>query len=669
MQLSKQSLIVFTLFLFGFTNIKAQKNIPFKKSNFKTDIANYKKALRNIQEGDFFCLDKQYSEALIKYNKANSFNPHNAELNAKIGNCYLYLSSIDKANKLFAKAFKLDDKLDGDYLLSYGKSYQMLHDFDNAIKQYEIAKTKESKINPDLIIIADKRIKECIYSKELLKTPINLKIEKLNSTINSENEEYVPVINADETELFFTSRRSNTTGGSIAPGLNDYYEDIYTSTKKNGKWTQATNIGKPVNSEHHDATVGLSLDGQKLFLYRDNEQGIGNILITERNGETWTTPKELPYPINSKHQETSACYSPDGQTIYFVSDRPEGKGGKDIYKASKNKDGEWDKAQNLSFKVNTPEDEDAIFLHADGKTLYFSSKGHPTMGGYDIYKTVFNEGEWSTPINMGYPLNSPDDDVCFVLAASGDHGYYTSIKSTGEGKRDIYEISFLDQLNKPKLTLIKGTVIDNSSGKKLSSKIEIYDNDADTLFGTFESNSTTGDFMISLPSGKNYGISVKSKGSLFYSENFNIPDSAAFMKIEKKIVLDKLEIGKKVVLNNIFFDYDKANLRASSHNELSKVVNLLIDNPNLKIELSTHTDSRGTETYNKKLSQLRAESCLAYLISQGIQKERIVAIGYGESRLNITDEEIEQLTTLQEIESAHQKNRRSEFKIIDNTFK
>ncbi|MCB0381723.1 MAG: PD40 domain-containing protein, partial [Flavobacteriales bacterium] len=169
--------------------------------------------------------------------------------------------------------------------------------------------------------------------------------------------------------------------------------------------------------------------------------------------------------INSKNQETSACFSPDGNTIYFVSNRPDGIGGKDIYKSTKNKDGKWGEAENLGRTINTIDDEDAVFLHADGKTLYFSSKGHKTMGGYDIFKSTYEKGKWSTPENIGYPINTADDDVCFVLTASGEYGYYTSAKLDGKGKRDIYRVSFIDELNKPKLTLLKGVITDKKTGE------------------------------------------------------------------------------------------------------------------------------------------------------------------------------------------------------------
>lgn len=661
-----RKIVLFILFIGCYVISNGQTNTEFSKANFKSNPTELKEAQKNILAGDLNYYKLLYGKALESYIPANKFNPNNADLNAKIGHCYLKSSNRSEALSYLKKGYKLDSKMDGYFVYLLGNAYHLNNEFDEAIKYYKLAKTNGSKMEGQLASMADKKIAECTSGKKIVKVPVNVKIESLEGTINTNYEEYVPIITADESEIFFTSRRPNTTGGLMDNGLGDYYEDIYYSKKENGKWTSAVNLGMPVNSQFHDATVGLSLDGQKLFLYRDNKKGDGNINFSEKQGDKWTDPKELPEPINSKYQETSACYSFDGNTIYFVSDRPDGKGGKDIYKSTKDAKGVWANAENLGSVINTKEDEDAVFLHPDGKTLYFSSQGHGSMGGFDVFKSTFEKGKWSTPQNLGYPINTSDDDVCFVLTASGDYGYYTSIKPEGKGKRDVYKVTFLDELNKPKLTLLKGTISDKKTGTPLQATIEIYDNDNGKLIGTFESNSTTGKYMVSLPAGVNYGISVKAPGYLFYSENFNIAKDAAFKEVVKDIALDKLEVGKKVVLKNIFYDYNKASLTSSSYNELGKVIELLNGNPKIKIEISAHTDSRGSDGYNDKLSQERAQSCVDYLLSKNIDKSRLIAKGYGKRQLLITDAEISKVPLEEDKEVLHQQNRRTEFKIIGN---
>jgi len=660
---------LFSLLFILFCHIGHTQTIEFSKSNFPNDKEGLKTALKDIQTGDGYYYASIKSKALESYLKAQKFNTKNAELNAKIGDCYIKSGNLIEAENNLDAALSLDQNIDGYYTFLLATIHHANNSFSKATTQYKLAKTKGSKLNPTILEIIDKKIKECAYAEELVKNPINVEITNVGSSINSFNQEYVPVITADESEMYFTSRRENTMGGERDPKIDDFYEDIYYSIKEKDTWSEAKSIGAPINSTSHDATVGLSIDGQKLFIYRDGKNGDGNILVSERKGNDWTDPIELAKPINSKYQETSACYDYTGKTIYFVSDRPKGFGGKDIYKATQLNDGSWGDAENLGTTINTSFDEDAIFLHPDGKTLYFSSNGENTMGGFDIFKSVYEKGKWSTPINLGVPINSADDDVCFVLTANGEHGYYTSEKIGGQGKKDIYRIKFLDEIknnNRPKLTLLKGIIFDSKTKAPLSALIEIYDNDENKLVATYESNSASGKYMVSLPAGHNYGISVKKTGYLFHSENVNIPDTAAFQEIEKNIGLNKLEVGKKVVLMNIFYDYNKASLRNSSFNELDKVVELLNTNPKMKVELGAHSDSRGSDAYNLKLSQDRAQSCVNYLTSKGIDTSKLNAKGYGEANPIIPDEEINKMATEKEKEDAFQQNRRTEFKILEN---
>jgi len=352
------------------------------------------------------------------------------------------------------------------------------------------------------------------------------------------------------------------------------------------------------------------------------------------NGKQWSEPIPLNTPINTKYQEPSASLSPDEHTLYFVSDRPGGLGGKDIYVAKKQEDGTWGDVKNIGTPINTTGNEDAVFMHPDGKTMYFSSTGHKGMGGYDIYKSVYtDDGVWSAPENIGYPINTPDDDVFYVLSASGKHAYYSSFKKEGKGEKDIYLITFPDgSKNQSGLTLLKGIVYDEKTNEKLEASIEIVDNETNKVMATFRSNSETGKYIVPLPAGKDYGISVNSDGYLFHSENINIPANSGFQEIEKDIPMKPIAVGEIMVLRNIFFDYDKATLRDKSINELERVVKLLNRYPTIKVEISGHTDSIGSNLYNEKLSRLRAKSVVTYLISRGILTDRLVFKGYGESK-------------------------------------
>jgi outer membrane protein OmpA-like peptidoglycan-associated protein len=493
----------------------------------------------------------------------------------------------------------------------------------------------------------------------------------------------------------FTSRRNTSTGADkMGEGQTDYYEDIYITKKVDGKWSAPENMGDQINTDGHDATTAVSPDAQSMIIYKDTK-GDGNLYECKLEGEIWSKPKKMNKFINTKHHESSASYSNDGKTLYFVTNKPGGLGQHDIYVTSwDDATQDWGEAKNLGASINTKHNEEAVLIHPDGKTLYFSSQGHNTMGNYDIFKSTLNiDGTWSKPENMGYPINTVDDDVFFVINASGRRGYYSSFKEDGEGEKDIYMITFLgpekpEQLSsednllasiaKPvgekieekkvdaltkRITILKGVVSDAKTLKPVQASLELIDIDENKTLAVFESNKTTGKYLVSLPSGKNYGLIVRKESYLFHSENFNIPETAAYQEVQKDIGLKKIEVGSIIILKNIFYDYNKSTLRDASKNELDRLVKLLTENPTIKIELSAHTDSRGGNDYNQKLSQERAQSCVDYLIKNGISTDRLVTKGYGETRLIKSDAEIAKLKFKDEKEDAHQENRRTEFKI------
>lgn len=627
----------------------------FTSQNFPDKLL-FKEAQKELKEGDLFYYELQYDEAILHYEIAYKLNPDNAELNLKMGNCYIHSVHKKKAVELIEKAIRLKPDVDIDAHFLLGKAYHFNLEWDKAIEEYSRCLGKTSESNDAELVTAKRKIEECKMGKKLMTVPLRVKIENLGSAINTEYEEYCPVISADESVLYFTSRREGTTGGQDETGMGDYFEDIYYSENKKGKWTPAKNLGLPVNSDRHDATVNMSVDGQRLFVYRDASKVDADISEVRLHGKLWSTPQKLSTNINTKLQETSASFTPDERAIYFVSNKAGGFGGKDIYVSRLGANREWGKAENLGPPVNTDMDEDAVFMHPDGKTLYFCSNGHGTMGGFDIFVTVLENGKWSEPQNIGYPINTPDNDVSFVISASGKHAYYASAREGSLGKRDIYLVTFLDDSVikvQPQLALLSGTVTDEE-GKPLGANIEVIDNIQAQSVANFESNSETGKYLVSLPSGRNYGIVVRKEGRLFHSENVDIPSSKGYVEITKPVVLRKPEVGKKIILNNIFYDFDKANLRMESISECQRVLEVLSEMPSLKIEVSSHTDSRGNDDYNQKLSQARAQSVVDYLISKGIAANRVIAKGYGESQPvggNDTDE-------------GRQLNRRTEFKIL-----
>lgn len=478
-------------------------------------------------------------------------------------------------------------------------------------------------------------------------------ITNLGENVNTAYEEYAPIISADGLTMMFTSRRP-TLKEEVElkiQGMENVYVSYYNDMT--WKWSKPQPLDATVNQPgKNNSAIALSNDGQRLLLYRGDPDG--NIYESVLEGETWSEPVKLPKPINSKKHESSASIAPDGRTIYFVSNRRGGQGNLDIWKCRQGVNG-WEKAENLGETINTDQNEEGVFIHPDGKTLYFSSKGHNTKGGYDIFKSVFENGKWSKPENLGDSINTPGDELFYCLTADGKTGYYSSARAgSGEGMKDIYEVYYKTKKNEPGLTLLKGIVIDNDSFDPVGADIEISDNDKNEIIATIKSNSVSGKYLVSLPPGKNYGIAVKKKGYLFFSENFDIAADAAYKQIYKTVPLQKFVVGNKIALKNVFYDYGKATLRPESIMELNQLVKLVSVNTDIKIEIASHTDSQGSTEHNLMLSKARSQSVADYLFVSGISKDQIVVRGYGEAKPIATND----------TEEGRQLNRRTEITIL-----
>lgn len=720
------------------------KNMEFTKANFPDNPEKLKEAINDFKEGDryFNVSPALHPIALNHFLKAQEFNPNNAELNMKIGRCYLNSNQKLKSLDYLERAVALDPKVDLEIDFYFGQAFQLRMMWDNAIESYKKYMTAVGEKDTKTQKLINKKIEECNNGRLLTKDSILVLVENL-ALINTPFAEYGPVISADESVMIFTARTDKTTGGAKDPGVNQYYEDIYITNSVNGVWESPKNIGPPVNTIGHNSAMGLSVDGQKLFVYV-GDQGDGDIFVSKLKGNSWSKPEKLDKTINSVYRESSASFSPDEKTLYFVSARLEGNlGDRDIFYSRIDEKGKWGKPENMGPVINTVFGEEGVFMHPDGKTLFFSSQGHNSMGGYDIFKSVFDETikQWSKPENLGHPVNTPDDDVFVVFSADGKHAYFTSVRPEGKGEKDIYRITFLEDIMKKNVALFKGRVIDDKANP-LGAKITIRDKSKGEIIGTFESNSESGKFLISLssgktylvdvflegyipfsesldipyksdyqeivreivlrpkvaymfgnvvnekdepldanievvdnatnqvigkyqadasgkfritvPTGKNYGVVFTKPGYLFQSVNAEIPDSADFEKDLGKIILQKVDIGKKIVLNNIFFDFNKATISQESFSELDRAVKLMNEIKSLQIEISGHTDNVGTESYNQKLSEQRAKAVVSHLISKGIDKKRLSFKGYGFS----------QPVSTNDTEEGRQLNRRTEFKVV-----
>jgi len=700
MRKNKNILRISILFLFSFfmiQGINAQVDVEIDKKEFKAGKNGFRDAWKAVKYGnDLYKANTSggFRQAITFYEEAVRYNGNNPELNYKLGVCYLVDLQVDKAVGCFEKALKKKPGVAPDVRYLLGKAYHNNYKFDEAIDMLtEFINKYQSSGDDDfdkrIIAKAKRKIEECNSAKVLVKNPTRVFIDNLGPAVNTKYPEYGPVITADESMVVFTSRREGTTGDARDESDFQYYEDLYVSYRDDqGRWGNAMNM-RDLNTDGHDASIGLSYDGQILYTYNGTPDG--TILASELDGDEWSKPKELGRHINTKAHETSATVSSDGKYFYFVSDRDKDDfgtpsyGGKDIYVCEKTEKGKWGKVKNIGTPINTEYNEEACFIHPDGVTMYFSSEGFNSMGEYDIFKTTKDSlGNWTEPENLGYPVNTPAKDVFFVMAGSGRYGYYSTVRETGYGGQDIYRITFLGpeklmvealednlmaslnatltdkvveqevEIETVRLTLLKGTVTDAISGQPIKADIEIVDNEKNEVVTLTNSNSSTGKYMISLPSGKNYGISVKAEEYLFHSENFNIPATTGYQEVIKDVVLSKVGVGTKIVLKNIFFDYNKSTLRSESYPELERLRKLLDSYSGMRIEIGGHTDDRGSLKYNTDLSEARAKAVVDYLVKAGIDRSRLEFKGYAYLQpidTNDTDE-------------GRQQNRRVEFKVL-----
>ncbi len=680
----KVSRLLLTLCFVSFALLGWAQDKEFVKKNFKDDKKGYRKAMDSIKKGDSYYLlgAHFYHFAIPYYMSAEKFNPNSATINYKIGKCMIYSSMKTHAATYLEIAISLNADVAPDAHYCLARAYHLTMNWDKAKLQYSTYLQTLTPEQTRQITDVRKKIDECNNGKLLSQSPTRAFIDNVGTTINTQYPEYSPEISSDGSKMIYTARIPNGSKKSIDEKDGQSFENIFISYYKNGKWSPAENLGTPVNKgKSNNAAAGISPDGQTLYIYHSSRNG--DIYQTHLDNNEWTKPQKMAKPINSDGKETSITFSRDGKTMYFVSDRLGGYGMGDIYKSTADGEGNWSDPQNLGAAINTQYDEKGVFLQPDGNTLYFSSTGHNTMGGYDVFKTVYDSGHWSSPENLGYPVNTPGDDIFFVMPSDGKHAYYSSDLRSGSGDMDIYMITFLGA-EKPMMVsttpntlsgitshiadvmsteavavplanraILSGIVVDSETHTPLFASIELVDNKKNTSVSHFNTDSLTGKYVVTLVSGVNYGITVKADKHLFYSANLDLTDSTHYHEIVKNIAMQPLEVGSHVALRNIFFDYDKSSLRKESAGELVRIIDLLHKYPTLKIEIDGYTDDKGAVDYNMALSTSRAQSVINYLKTHGIAPGRLTAKGFGAANpvaSNATD-------------AGRQLNRRTEFKI------
>lgn len=549
------SITVFSL-LFSL-NVSAQ-NTPEYKAKVKSAATLFK--------------DKNYEKALEYYLQLDSIvDEDEPEYRFRIAVCYLN-TFIDKTKAipylLDTRNYFYEKGEEENYYFYLGKAYHLAYRFDEAIMAYDkfikLVSKRDRRV-PKIL----REIEMCMNGKNLIKNAVEVDIENLGPKVNSKHADYTPVISADESVIIFNSRREGSTGGLMnSYGKPDsvngsYFDDIFVSIKFNESWLKPVSIGSSLNTPGHDAVIGLSPDGQRLYVYRSDSVLWGNIFECRLRGYNWGRLKKLPAPINSKYLESNASISSEGDKLYFTSNRPKnvGDADKDVYLVRKLPNGEYAKPSNLGSMINTPFDEISPFIHPDGKTLYFSSKGHNSMGGYDIFKSTMGEnGNWSVPVNLGHPINTPGDDIDFVLSADGKRGYYASARPGGYGGQDIYVIHFSQEYQDVApgpVTMVKGSIV-NCSNTVPFATINVFDAETDQLKAVYRPNEATGKFMIIVPKGVQYNFIAEAAGYQTFEWSLNTP----------------LNEGYKEEISNILMCPDVADTTCSKCKDGSDIVEL-----------------------------------------------------------------------------------------------
>lgn len=585
--------------------------------------------LKNLKfRADDFFNAELYNLALTTYKQADSIKPNDAEMNYKMGLCYLNLPHKSMALKPLLSAQKLGFQSSG-LLFNLGKAYHFNNQFSQAYSAFDLAK----KIIFDSLTQGKERhsqilrlMQNCKNGMALKLDSQTVKIKNLGAAINSKYPDYAPLLNANETKIIFTSCRLGSLGNKKDLKTGNYFEDIWMALRSDSTpWQVASNMGSPVNTQGHDATASLSADGQTLIIYRNE-----NLYISYLKGTVWTEPILFPKTINTEAWESSASLSADGMRLYFSSNKKGGKGGKDIYVSNKNSKGLWEQAINLGSPINTAFDEESPFIHPNQKTLYFSSDRTESIGGFDIfYSNMDTINVFTSPINIGFPINSAEDELDFVWSADGKRGYFSSIREGGFGEEDIYMLE--REVTRASVILLSGKILDKISFKPITAQIIITDLQSQKVICSLLSNEADGKYTAVIPADRNYSVNISASDYLPFSENIFIGDSAKYLEYKRDYLLQRIEAGNSTALRNVFFDTNKSDLRPESSIELNSIIKFLQNNNTTNIQINGHTDNVGSEEYNMKLSLARAQSVQGYFLKNGISKTRLSAMGMGSS--------------------------------------
>ncbi|WAC39950.1 OmpA family protein [Pedobacter sp. SL55] len=583
-----------------------------------------KKAQNSYEDAQQFVRQNIFDEAIKHLNDAIKADPKFQNAYLQLGDIYKRLRNVQKAKENYRLAVAAAPIENPNTYFILGETELQTGDYTQAKTNLENFLAKALNVDEKYKDKAKKYIADCNFALTALKNPVRYEPFNMGFYVNSEDRDYFPALTADGQTIIFTR---NVKGN----------EDFYTSVKKNGEWQKAQSLSENINTpSFNEGAQSISPDGRYLFFTGCNRpDGLGrcDIYVCRREGNDWSKPINLGQTINTGEWESQPSISADGSTLYFLSNRPGGFGGYDIWKSVMDDEGYWTTPINLGPNVNTPYDEATPFIHPDGKTLYFSSDGWPGLGQKDIfYSKVQVDGTFSKAVNLGYPINTFNDEFGFIVSANGTEGLFSSNLDGGFGDVDIYRFKLPENLKPEPVTYVKGVVKDAETKETLAASVLVINLNTKAAAYNEITDKVTGDFMAVMPANQSYAFSAFSDGYLLYSKHFDIKPADANKPFELEILLEKIKVGSKVLLNNIFFDTNKFDLLSISMVELNILTDLLKNNAGMVIEIQGHTDDVGDIKANQKLSENRARAVYDYLISNGIDKKQLNYKGYGETQ-------------------------------------
>ncbi|MCE3296000.1 MAG: hypothetical protein K0R65_1714 [Crocinitomicaceae bacterium] len=618
-----------------------------------------------------------YAAGIALLKKAIEKDPEFWEAHVVIGEFYEYSGKIDEAIHHYEEALRINPNHSpsGGTIFFLGNLKYAKGDYEGALKMMDLF-MRNKNANPELLKTANEIYASSEFAVKAMKNPSNFKPINIGPGINTADPEYFPTITVDGKTILFTRRIND----SRVAGTFKEQEDFYIShLSDNNIWIKAEAMPENINTVNNEGAPTIAADGRTLIFvgcpdasgtdYGTGRTGRGScdLFITKRIGSRWQNPINIPGALNTGNWETQPSLSSDGKTIYFIRGI-RGQGGtrsSDIYTSTLLDDGSWSTAKKLPDHVNTPQEEESVLIHPDGRTLYFASRGHQGLGGLDLFVTRMDDnGNWSKPENLGYPINSQYDENSLMVSPDGEIGFFASNREGGFGDLDIYYFVMPEHLRPTKTLYFEGIVYDATTKAPIPGKFQLIDLKTGKEVIRSEADKVTGEFMVSLPLNREYALNVEYPNYNFFSQNFNMTNPDSLESIHMDVPLIPVGNATPVLLANVFFDYGKTDLRPESFVELNKLRDFLNANPTLKIEIGGHTDTRGDDKGNQVLSEGRAKSVMNYLIQQGIAASRLSSKGYGETQTVISDAQIALLKTEKEKEAAHQKNRRTEYKFI-----